>query len=220
MPICDMVLLKILTISIALVYFRFIIIFSLFMKNIFRALPFVCVPHNEEVRSFRKLCCFPTFLLLLVWMIGLSILIMLVTAMYGTNPSLLPEENRVDAILALIILSILLGAILLLAVPVLWSVFSSLLFSTNKISRNLGSEIHRNRSEINRLSRALSIIDSIKKTKTRICILINGLEINDQCQLEQLVHAVHNVYSSQPIITIMCIDYHLLSSTLQKSTKR
>ena len=189
-------------------------------QYIFRALPFTCVPHNEEKRSFRKLCCFPTFLLLITWVVGVSILIMIVTAMYGSDPPLLPKDSHPNSIVVLIVISILLGCVLLAAAPLLWSVFTSLLFSTDKISRNLGNEIHRNRSEINRLSRALSVIDSIKKTKTRICILINGLEINDSCQLEQLIHAVHNVYSSQPIITVMCVDFHLLSSTLQKSTVR
>ena len=185
-----------------------------------RALPLPSVPHKEEKRSFRKLCCFPTFLLLVFWLVGVSVLIMIVNAMYGANPLIIAEQQRANAVVALIVISVLLGCVLLLAAPVLWSIFSSLLFSTRSISQNLGNEVHQNRAEISRLSRALSIIDSIKKTKTRVCILVNGLEINDQCQLEQLIHAVHNIYSSRPIITVMCIDFHLLSSTLRKSAAR
>ena len=182
----------------------------------FRALPTACAPFTEGKRSFRKLCCLPSFLFLIFWLFGLSVVIMIVIAMYGPNP-VLTTADHINGIIVLSITSILLAFILLMSATVLWNILTSLLFSTNRIAHAVGCELNRNQAEIIRLARALSIIDMIKKTKTRICILINALDIHDQSQLTQLVHAVHDVYSSQPIITIMCIDYHLLSTAVQKT---
>ena len=144
---------------------------------------------------------------------------MLMVACYGSAP-VFPMNEQSNIIVAMIVISVLLGFVLVMATPMLWNIFSSLLFSTYKIVKNTGGELNQNRNEVTRMSHALTIIDSINKTKTRLCVLINGLDVNDQSQLVHLVRAVHDVYSVHPIITIICIDYHLVVSALQNSTYR
>ena len=185
-----------------------------------RALQNSSTNHSEEWKAFRKFCCIPSFVFFIFWTLGLSLVILLVVALHGPNPLLVTDKARVDTIVAICILSTLLGCLLMVLIVTSWKVFSSVFFQTSKIRFKLSNKVGQNRAEIAQLSQALSIIDCIKKTKTRICLLINGLDVSEQSQLALLLHGIHNVYSAFPIVTVLCIDYQAATTALQKTSLR
>ncbi|XP_076822568.1 kinase D-interacting substrate of 220 kDa B-like isoform X2 [Clavelina lepadiformis] len=178
-------------------------------------------PRGREKRVFRKLCCVPAFMMAIAFILAMLIIFILLVVLYGpvhTQPSIGDDISKQMSLkIAIYVLLSVIGIIVLLSAPTIYQILSSLLRTPHKIRSTLSEEVDKNLTELASLHHAVSIIDAVKGTQTRLCLFVNGLEATDEKQLLELISSVRTIFSVKPVITVLCLDYHLAMGALGRS---
>lgn len=186
----------------------------------------------------RLICCVPTFLITICFVISFIAIILLTSAAYGPSPTIIYMQrgnntevventtaNAVNA--ALFSLGAILIAILILFSPTFIEICGALLWSQRK---RVLSAAHHTKSEerlmqqlkheVDLLCDTVTAIDAFTDTQTRMCVIINGLDSCEQDKVLNVLDTVHILFSQQPYITVLAIDPVIISKAIDNNLKR
>ena len=171
------------------------------------------IKHNHR---FHKICCVPTFVILILFslaLMGLSILIR-VKNFNAANFKL--QDDLLILVFSLIIFfSIIISSIT--CFKILKNLFKSPSMCIMKtLSKINGTKIEafllELKHEIDYMADTVLTLDTFTQTNTRLVVVIDGLDSCEQNKVLQILEIMHVLFTKEgdPYITILAVDPHVL----------
>ena len=176
--------------------------------------------HSHD--KFKKFCCIPTFVLvILVFLMSLSVAVFVRVKGFDVMGFKI-EEQAFMATFGFIILLSLVGSSATW-VKILWNLMRSPKSRIRSIhmdhsSKNTAQDIKcdsfifKLKREVDLIAHTVKTIDSFSHSCTRLVIIIDGLDSCEQSKVVQILEIIHVLFTREgdPFISILAVDPHVL----------
>lgn len=172
--------------------------------------------------KFRRVCCIPTFVLV-IFLVAILLTLAIFFRVKGFNIKAFnsQEQGFLFTILFLVVVSVL-GSSLTWS-KILWNLLISpsarIMSSVNKKEKNrfsydlkMDGFIFKLKNEVDMISYMVRAIDAFTHSCTRLVLVIDGLDSCEQSKVLQILEIVHVLFTkdNDPFISILAVDPHVL----------
>ncbi|XP_013405625.1 kinase D-interacting substrate of 220 kDa B isoform X2 [Lingula anatina] len=174
-------------------------------------------PKGHTYGRFKSVCCIPNFLIAALVFTCLIVGVVLVS-IHGISAKL-HDNLTINAILITIVCIV--GVVLIANIVTWWQIITSLLISQHKRtlktadsfdSLKLEGMLQMLKSEVKLMSKIVNCHDAFMGNKTRLVVIVDGLDSCEQDKVLQVFDTVNNLFSDQdsPFILILAVDPHVI----------
>nr|XP_006820279.1 PREDICTED: kinase D-interacting substrate of 220 kDa-like [Saccoglossus kowalevskii] len=175
--------------------------------------------HTFHDGYFRRLCCIPIFLIVLVVVSCIIMGLVLLAANNGV-----PDNKVIQGILISLLVIICIATLTNIKTlsKIVYSLIQSQRKRVLKAAKNLDSLKQEGfmrilKQEVELMAEMVKCIDAFSKTQTRLVVIVDGLDSCEQEKVLQVLDTVHVLFSwhQSPFITVLAIDPHIIIKAIE-----
>lgn len=173
---------------------------------------------NHSHGKFKRFCCIPTFVLVVLFLC-LVVAIVIFVRVRGFNLNAFNEaEHGFLITIGFVVLISVIGSSYTWC-RILWNLIRSpksqilsIAHANGSYDSKVESFIFKLKREVDLIAHMVHTLDAFSHSRTRLCIVIDGLDSCEQSRVVQILEIVHVLFTREgdPFINILAVDPHVL----------